>query len=206
MGDRRSRDKGKGKMLQQWGATRRRSKSKAARTLIIISSSDSDKEKEVVVISSSDSDENEGLVDQRPTPSAKPSVAKKEVKDEIELPPGAKLIADCEAADILQGLEERLESLKNLHISIPKSFPKSLQYSKENAVHYTDKKSVKRALETLKEYGATDWEICMIANSCPESCEEAYALIPSLKNKEDQIGDTLNAVLATLAKFKVDDD
>ncbi|PKU79474.1 DNA-directed RNA polymerases IV and V subunit 4-like [Dendrobium catenatum] len=203
MADRRRRDKGKVEVIPQWGATRRRSKSKAARPLIIISSSDSDKEKEPIVISSSDSDENE-----RPTPSAQPSAAKKKVKEEeFELPPGAKLIADCEAADILQGIEARLESsLKNMHISIPKSFPKSLQYSKDNAVHYTDTKSVKRALERLKEYGATDWEICMIANSCPESCEEAYALIPSLKGKEDTIGETLNAVLTTLARFKVDDD
>ncbi|KAI0529715.1 hypothetical protein KFK09_002272 [Dendrobium nobile] len=184
---RRRRDKGKVEVIQP---------------LLIISSSDSDKEKEEVAISSSDSEDNE-----RPTPSAKPSAAKKKVKEEeFELPPGAKLIADCEAADILQGFEARLEILKNLHISIPESFPKSLQYSKDNAVHYTDTKSVKRALERLKEYGATDWEICMIANSCPESCEEAYALIPSLKGKEDTIGDTLNAVLVTLARFKVNDD
>ncbi|XP_020581668.1 DNA-directed RNA polymerases IV and V subunit 4-like isoform X2 [Phalaenopsis equestris] len=138
------------------------------------------------------------------TKPAKSSVVDKELKLELELPPGAKLVLDCEAADILQGIQEHLDSLKDPKIKIPESFGKTMQYLKD-AVHYTDVKSVRHALD-LKKHGATDGEICMIANAGPDTCEEAYGLIPSLKDKKDRIGDPLNVVLASLAKFKVNQE
>ncbi|KAH0449108.1 hypothetical protein IEQ34_022908 [Dendrobium chrysotoxum] len=122
------------------------------------------------------------------TKPVKSTVADKELKLEIELPPGAKVLMDCEAADILQGIQEHLDSLKDLKIKIPESFGNTLLYAKA-AVHYTDAKS-----------------ICMIANAGPETCEEAYGLIPTLKEKKDRIGDPLNVVLATLSKFKVNQE
>ncbi|KAL0904109.1 hypothetical protein M5K25_026183 [Dendrobium thyrsiflorum] len=136
---------------------------------------------------------------------AKSTVADKELKLEIELPPGAKVLMDCEAADILQGIQEHLDSLKDLKIKIPESFGNTLLYSKA-AVQYTDAKSVRHALESLREHGATDGEICMIANAGPETCEEAYGLIPTLKEKKDRIGDPLSVVLATVSKFKVNQE
>ncbi|KAI0488155.1 hypothetical protein KFK09_027982 [Dendrobium nobile] len=139
------------------------------------------------------------------TKPAKSTVSDKELKLEIELPPGAKILMDCEAADILQGIQEHLDSLKDLKIKIPESFGNTLLYSKA-AVHYTDSKSVRHALESLKEHGATDGEICMIANAGPETCEEAYGLIPSLKEKKDRIGDHLNVALAAVSKFKVNQE
>ncbi|KAK8939316.1 hypothetical protein KSP40_PGU021280 [Platanthera guangdongensis] len=116
-------------------------------------------------------------------PQAKPvkaSVADKDLKLELEIPPGAKLVMDCEAAVLLQGIQEHLDSLKDLKIKIPETFGNALLYSKA-AVHYTDVKAVRQALDSLKEHGATDGEICMIANAGPETSEEAFGLIPSLK-------------------------
>lgn len=109
---------------------------------------------------------------------------------------------DCEASALLQGIQEHLDSLKDQKIKIPESFGKAILYSKA-AVHYTDVKSVKQVLENLKEHGATDGEICMLANSGPETSEEAYGLIPSLKKKRNRIGGPLAIATATLAKFKV---
>lgn len=138
-------------------------------------------------------------------PQAKPvkaSVADKDLKLELELPPGAKLVMDCEAAVLLQGIQEHLDSLKDLKIKIPETFGNALLYSKA-AVHYTDVKAVRQALDSLKEHGATDGEICMIANAGPETSEEAYGLIPSLKKKRNKIGGPLAGVLATLTTLKV---
>ncbi|KAG0495818.1 hypothetical protein HPP92_000509 [Vanilla planifolia] len=136
------------------------------------------------------------------TKAVKTSITDKELKLELELPPGAKIVMDCEAAAILLGIQEHLENLKDPKIKIPESFNHSLKYTKI-AVHYTDIKSVRQALENLKEHGATDGEICMIGNSGPETAEEAYALIPSLEEKKDKIGGPLNVALAALAQIKV---
>lgn len=138
-------------------------------------------------------------------PQAKPvkaSVTDKDLKLEIELPPGAKLVMDCEAQVLLQGIQEHLDSLKDLKIKIPETFGNALLYSKA-AVRYTDVKAVRKALDSLKEHGATDGEICMIANAGPETSEEAYGLIPSLKKKRNKIGGPLAGVLATLTMLKV---
>lgn len=121
---------------------------------------------------------------------------------EVKLPPGAKLLMDCEAVGILQRINEKLGLLNSPSIKIPKSFEKALHYLKD-VVHYTDVKSVKLFLEGLKkELKDTEWEICMLANTCPDTHQEAYALIPSFKDKKDWI-DELETVLTTLATFKV---
>ncbi|CAK7323366.1 unnamed protein product [Dovyalis caffra] len=64
--------------------------------------------------------------------------------------------------------------------SVLKPFDKGLQYAKTGA-RYTNPQSVRRVLEALRKYGVSDGEICLIANVFPETADEAFALVPSLK-------------------------
>ncbi|XP_020589425.1 DNA-directed RNA polymerases IV and V subunit 4-like [Phalaenopsis equestris] len=151
------------------------------------------------IIGSSSEYENEvELVEFPPMPEDE------EAKEEFELPPGAKLLTDCEASDVLLRMKKELDSLEEPNIKIPIAFSSTLEHTTKVVVQYTDVKSIKQALESLKGI-CTDWEICMIANTCPGTCEEAYALIPSLKKKEEWIEEPLIDVLSTLAKFRVKD-
>ncbi|KAH9750043.1 DNA-directed RNA polymerases IV and V subunit 4 [Citrus sinensis] len=98
---------------------------------------------------------------------AKVSVVKEalplELRVEQELPKNAKCLMDCEAAHILEGIQEQMALLSaDPTIKIPVSFDKGLL--------------------SLSEHGVTDGEICVIANICPETVEEAYAIVPSLKD------------------------
>ncbi|KAH9750048.1 DNA-directed RNA polymerases IV and V subunit 4 [Citrus sinensis] len=78
------------------------------------------------------------------------------IDDIAELPKNAKCLMDCEAAHILEGIQEQMALLSaDPTIKIPVS---------------------------LSEHGVTDGEICVIANICPETVEEAYAIVPSLKD------------------------
>ncbi|KAK3007955.1 hypothetical protein RJ639_013368 [Escallonia herrerae] len=122
---------------------------------------------------------------------------------EQELPEDAKCLMDCEAAQILQGIQEQMVILsEDPNIKIPISFDRGLQYAKSRS-EYTSPQSVRRVLEypfihelvvhlltirTLKKHGASDGEICTIANTCPESVDEVFALIPSFKEHEVWVG------------------
>ncbi|XP_077222671.1 DNA-directed RNA polymerases IV and V subunit 4-like isoform X2 [Tasmannia lanceolata] len=136
-------------------------------------------------------------------PVEKVAIAKVELKIEEELPKNAKCIMDCEAAAILQGIQEQMAILsEDPAIKIPESFLKGLQYAKTSD-QYTNPDSVRQVLQSrsLKRNGISDGEMCMIANVCPETVDEVFALIPSLKDKrktnEKPIEDALHK-LATL--------
>ncbi|XP_050148167.1 DNA-directed RNA polymerases IV and V subunit 4-like isoform X2 [Malus sylvestris] len=104
-----------------------------------------------------------------------------ELKIEQELPKSVKCMMDCEAADILQGIQEQMVMLsKDPTIKIPVSFDKGLQYANSTS-RYTHPQSGRHVLETLKKYGVKDGEVCVIANVCPETTDEVFALVPSLK-------------------------
>uniref|UniRef100_A0A9I9CT19 RNA polymerase Rpb4/RPC9 core domain-containing protein n=1 Tax=Cucumis melo TaxID=3656 RepID=A0A9I9CT19_CUCME len=138
----------------------------------------------------------------------KASVAKEpqslELKIEQELPKNVKCqcLMDCEAAQLLQGIQDQMVFLSaDPTIKIPTSFDRGLQYAKR-ANHYVNAESVRPVLETLKKYGITDSEICVIANVCPDTTDEVFALLPSLKNKRSKLSEPLNNVLSELAKVK----
>ncbi|RYR63238.1 hypothetical protein Ahy_A04g021037 isoform B [Arachis hypogaea] len=83
-----------------------------------------------------------------------------------KLPENIKCIMDCEAADILHGIQEQMVMLsRDSTIKIPISFDKGLHYASSNS-KYSDSES-----------------ICMIANMCPETVDEVFALVPSVKDK-----------------------
>ncbi|ONI09660.1 hypothetical protein PRUPE_4G002300 [Prunus persica] len=125
-----------------------------------------------------------------------------ELKIEQELPQSAKCLMDCEAADILQGIQEQMILLsKDPTIKIPVSFDKGLQYAKRTS-HYTNPQSVRKVLETLTKYGVSDGEISVIANVCPETTDEVFALVPSLKTTRSVLSQPLKEVLSELTKLK----
>jgi len=125
-----------------------------------------------------------------------------EFKIEQELPENAKCMMDCEAVDILQGIKDQMVILtRDPEFRLPVSFDKGLQYAKRGG-HYTNPQLVRQVLETLTKYGVTDGEICLIANVCPESVDEVFALVPTLKPKRTKLSEPLQDVLTELAKLK----
>ncbi|KAM1385055.1 hypothetical protein FF1_037161 [Malus domestica] len=125
-----------------------------------------------------------------------------ELKIEQELPKSVKCMMDCEAADILQGIQEQMVMLsKDPTIKIPVSFDKGLQYANSTS-RCTHPQSGRHVLETLKKYGVKDGEICVIANVCPETTDEVFALVPSLKAKRSTLSQPLKDVLSELTRFK----
>nr|POE91937.1 dna-directed rna polymerases iv and v subunit 4 [Quercus suber] len=108
-----------------------------------------------------------------------------ELKVEQDLPENVKCMMDCEAFDILQGIQDQLPILsKDPEFRLPVPFDKGLQYAKRG-VHYANPQA-----------------ICVIANVCPESDEEVFSLVPSLKAKRSKLREPLKGILSELAKLK----
>ncbi|KAM7278576.1 hypothetical protein ACFE04_005710 [Oxalis oulophora] len=113
-----------------------------------------------------------------------------QLKIDPELLKNAECLMDSEAANILMGVQEQMVELsKDSDIKLPVTFDKALQYAK-GSTQYTNTHSVRQVLEypsnsklfiALKVHGVTDGEICVLANVCPESVDEVFALVPSLK-------------------------
>ncbi|XP_021902161.1 DNA-directed RNA polymerases IV and V subunit 4-like isoform X2 [Carica papaya] len=125
-----------------------------------------------------------------------------ELKIGAELPENAKCLMDCEAALILEGIQDQMVVLsRDPTIKIPVSFDKGLQYAKSKN-NFTDPQPVRKLLETLTNYGVTDGEICVIANAHPETIDEVFALVPSLKDKRSSISKPLEGILSGLANLR----
>ncbi|KAK4743300.1 hypothetical protein SAY87_001301 [Trapa incisa] len=126
-----------------------------------------------------------------------------ELKIEQELPECAKCMMDAEALHILQGIQDQMVILsEDPSIKIPISFDRGLQYAKSTGNHYTDYQSVRSILEKLKKDGVNEGELCVIANACPETADEVFALVPSLKAKRSKLIEPLKGVLSELVKLK----
>uniref|UniRef100_A0A7N2R5D0 RNA polymerase Rpb4/RPC9 core domain-containing protein n=1 Tax=Quercus lobata TaxID=97700 RepID=A0A7N2R5D0_QUELO len=127
-----------------------------------------------------------------------------ELKVEQDLPENVKCMMDCETLDILQGIQDQLPILsKDPEFRLPVPFDKGLQYAKRG-VHYANPQAVRQVLEIrgLTKYGVSNSEICVIANVCPESDEEVFSLVPSLKAKRTKLREPLKGILSELAKLK----
>ncbi|KAK1269935.1 hypothetical protein QJS04_geneDACA006747 [Acorus gramineus] len=159
--------------------------------------------------SSSDSDENSGkggkgdkagkaggYSGMPPRPGAKVRPENPTLNVQKDLPKNAKCLMDCEAALALQGIQDHLTVLRNdPMIRIPESFDRGLQYAKSGS-HYTNPSSVRELLEYPY------FIICMIANICPETVEEVYALVPSLKDRRLQNEAPIRNALKKLGGLK----
>ncbi|XP_057433461.1 DNA-directed RNA polymerases IV and V subunit 4-like [Lotus japonicus] len=125
-----------------------------------------------------------------------------DLKIDRELPANVKCLMDCEAADILQGIQEQMVTLsRDPTIKLPGPFDKGLQYAKSSS-KYTNAKSIRRIVEPLANNGLTDCEVCVIANVCPETVDEIYALLPSLKGKINLNRQLLEDSVSELAKLR----
>lgn len=128
-----------------------------------------------------------------------------ELKVDQELPKNIKCLMDCEAANILQGIQSNMVSLsRDPAIKIPVSFDKGLLYAKSGH-KYTNPESVRRILEPLLEHGLTESEICVIANvgpvTGPLTPDVVFALLPSLKGRRNINNQLLEDSLSDLAKL-----
>ncbi|KAL8214762.1 hypothetical protein R6Q57_004211 [Mikania cordata] len=124
------------------------------------------------------------------------------LKVEEELPENAKCLMNCEAAQILQGIQDHMVLLsKDPTIKIPSSFDRALQYA-NTGNFYANPHSVRQILESLKKQDVSDGEICVIANTGIESTGKAFALMPSLKANKSQVKESLGTALTELKKLK----
>lgn len=72
-------------------------------------------------------------------------------------------------------------SLANLCLSSHfRVFEKSLQYVKRFS-RYKNPDAVRQVREILSRYQLAEFELCVLGNLCPETVEEAIAMVPSIK-------------------------
>ncbi|PHT80691.1 hypothetical protein BC332_12558 [Capsicum chinense] len=125
-----------------------------------------------------------------------------ELRAEQEISEDTTCVMDCEAAEIMQGIQEKMVVLsEDPSIKLPVSFDRGLAYAQRNKL-YDNSQAVRQALEPVKQHGVTDGEICMIGNFPMESVDEVFALVPSLKNKKNKLRVPLENALAELAKLR----
>ncbi|XP_015072059.1 DNA-directed RNA polymerases IV and V subunit 4-like [Solanum pennellii] len=109
---------------------------------------------------------------------------------------------DCEAADILQGIQENMVVLSDdPAIKLPVSFDRGLAYGQRIRL-YDNPQAVEQILGPLKQHGVSDGELCMIANFPLESVDEVFAFVPSFKNRKSKLRVPLENVLAELTKLR----
>lgn len=126
-----------------------------------------------------------------------------QLRVEKDLPENVTCLTDCEAAQILEGIQEQMVVLsEDPTIKIPISFDKGLQHAKRGSDNYTSPQSVNEILQRLKNHGVADSEACMIANIYPESVDEVFSLVPSLKGKKNKLRGPLESVLGELARLR----
>ncbi|KAL3643310.1 hypothetical protein CASFOL_014125 [Castilleja foliolosa] len=125
-----------------------------------------------------------------------------ERKIDQELPQKSLCLMDCEAAEILQGIQEQMVILsQDPDIKLPSSFTMGLTYAQRSG-NQAKPETVKRIFEPLKKHGVSECEICLIVNTCPESVDEVFAFIPALKPKMSKLKDPLRIALSELTNLK----
>jgi len=81
---------------------------------------------------------------------------------------------------------------------LPIMFQKTLDYSQRFSRH-KNKQTVREIKGALEQRGLAPYDVASLGNLCPESVEEAKALIPSLARFSN---DDLQAAINDLASFK----
>ena len=94
----------------------------------------------------------------------------------------AKCLMNCEVAIILEHKYEQLQHASDggdPSTQVSQVFEKSLGYVKRFS-RYKNPDAVRQVRETLSRYGLHEFELCTLGNLCPDTADEAKALIPSL--------------------------
>jgi len=105
----------------------------------------------------------------------------------------ATTLLNSEVAILLEHKKERGESAE-----LPIMFAKTLDYAQRFSRH-KNKQTVKEIKGALEQRGLAPYDVASLGNLCPESVEEAKALIPSLARFSN---DDLQAAINDLASFK----
>uniref|UniRef100_A0A7C9DYU6 DNA-directed RNA polymerase n=2 Tax=Opuntia streptacantha TaxID=393608 RepID=A0A7C9DYU6_OPUST len=118
----------------------------------------------------------------------------------------AKCLMNCEVAMILEHRLEQAQQLSDDPMNqMSQVFEKSLHYVKRFS-RYKNPDAVRQVREVLSRYQLAEFELCVLGNMCPETVEEAVALVPTLKDKsrglDDEAIEKMLNELALIKKFE----
>ncbi|WOK94807.1 beta-catenin-like protein 1 [Canna indica] len=118
----------------------------------------------------------------------------------------AKCLMNCEVARILDHKYDQLQQISDDPTNqISQVFEKSMQYVKRFS-RYKNPDAVRQVREVLSRYKLAEFELCVLGNLCPETVEEAIAIVPSIKRKgrmlEDDAIEKMLHDLSLIKKFE----
>ncbi|XP_078432064.1 RNA polymerase II, Rpb4, core protein [Wolffia australiana] len=115
----------------------------------------------------------------------------------------AKCLMNCEVSLILDKKYEQLQNMSDDPMSqTSQVFEKSLQYVKRFS-RYKNAETVKQVREVLSRNRLAEFELCVLGNLCPETVEEAIAMVPTIKSKgRFQDDDAIDKMLRDLSMIK----
>ncbi|GMN33435.1 hypothetical protein TIFTF001_004152 [Ficus carica] len=118
----------------------------------------------------------------------------------------AKCLMNCEVALILEHKYEQLQQTSDDPMNqVSQVFEKSLQYVKRFS-RYKNPDAVRQVREILSRYQLAEFELCVLGNLCPETVEEAIAMVPSIKSKgrahDDEAIEKMLNDLSLIKKFE----
>ncbi|KAG0588127.1 hypothetical protein M758_2G148700 [Ceratodon purpureus] len=114
----------------------------------------------------------------------------------------AKCLMNAEVAIVLQRKYEQLQQLADDPSGqISQVFEKSLHYVKRVS-RYSNPDAVKQVREVLTRNELHEFELCVIGNLCPDTVEEAKALVPSITKHGRMNDDSIETMLTHLATIK----
>ncbi|RZC55276.1 hypothetical protein C5167_014128 [Papaver somniferum] len=92
----------------------------------------------------------------------------------------AKCLMNCEVALILDRKFDQLQAMSSDPMSqVSQVFEKSQQYVKRFS-RYKNADAVRQVREILSRYQLAEFELCVLGNLCPETADEAKAMVPSI--------------------------
>ncbi|RVW85854.1 DNA-directed RNA polymerase II subunit 4 [Vitis vinifera] len=109
-------------------------------------------------------------------------------------------------------IHKELSGFKSVSLSLTSaSLPTSeylkspLQYVKRFS-RYKNPDAVRQVREILSRYQLAEFELCVLGNLCPETVEEAIAMVPSIKTKgrahDDEAIEKMLNDLSLIKKFE----
>ncbi|KAL6219992.1 hypothetical protein ACLB2K_007750 [Fragaria x ananassa] len=122
----------------------------------------------------------------------------------------AKCLMNCEVSLILEHKFEQLQQMSDdPRNQVSQVFEKSLQYVKRFSRYKNADAELNLNLSStfriLSRYQLTEFELCVLGNLCPETVEEAIAMVPSIKAKgrvhDDEVIDKMLNDIAMIKKF-----
>ncbi|KAH9288405.1 hypothetical protein KI387_032522, partial [Taxus chinensis] len=93
----------------------------------------------------------------------------------------AKCLMNAEVALILEKKFDQLQQAsEDASSQVSQVFERSLHYVTRFS-RYKNPDAVKQVRDVLSRHALSEFELCVIGNLCPDTAEEAKAMVPSLK-------------------------